>query len=309
VTQSNQSPDKEARTSSKKRRFAYPYLDLVLILITTAAAIVVIFAPFASYGTVRAIAGLLLLFFIPGYAMLAAIFPKKETIKHIERAIFSLVFSVIIVGGSGLILNYTQFGLAPAPLVAFISVFIIVSTCAAYARRRPLSSEESFTISTPRVSDVRRALSLQEVTGTLDKTLVIVLILILVTSLIATIYLLATPYSGQHYTELYVLGPDGKAQDYPSQLRLGENKSVIVGVTNHEQRAVDYTIVTTLNGTTGSSTISTENFSLTNDQNWEKTEVIQPDQTGTNLKLSFLLYANDDTSPIQQTHLWLNVTA
>jgi uncharacterized membrane protein len=161
----------------------------------------------------------------------------------------------------------------------------------------------------PSVFDVRRALSLKEVTGALDKTLIIVLILILSTSLVATIYLLAMPYSGQRYTELYVLGPDGKAQDYPSQLRLGENKSVIVGVTNREQRAVQYTLVTTLNGTAGSSTISTEKFGLTNDQNWEKTEVIQPDLTGTNLKLSFLLYANDDASPIQQTHLWLNVTA
>jgi uncharacterized membrane protein len=161
----------------------------------------------------------------------------------------------------------------------------------------------------PSVLDARRALSLQEVTGTLDKTLFIALILIVSTSLIASIYLLAMPYSGQRYTELYVLGPNGKTQDYPNQLRLGENKSVIVGVTNREQRAVEYTLVTTLNGTTASSTISTEKFSLTNNQNWEKTELIQPDQTGTNLKLSFLLYANDDTSPLQQTHLWLNVTA
>jgi uncharacterized membrane protein len=309
VTQRNPSPDKEARSSSKKFRFAYLNVDLALILIATAAAIFVVFAPFASYGTGRAISGLLLIFFVPGYAMLAAIFPKKETITHVERAIFSLVFSVIIVGGVGLILNYTQFGLTTEPLVAFIAVFIIVSTCAAYARRRSLSSEETFAIFMPSVLDVRRALSLKEVTGALDKTLIIVLILILSTSLVATIYLLAMPYSGQRYTELYVLGPDGKAQDYPSQLRLGENKSVIVGVTNREQRAVQYTLVTTLNGTAGSSTISTEKFGLTNDQNWEKTEVIQPDLTGTNLKLSFLLYANDDASPIQQTHLWLNVTA
>jgi uncharacterized membrane protein len=309
VTQRNPSPDKEARSSSKKLRFAYQYIDLALILITTTAAIVLVFAPSASYSTGRAIAGLLLIFFVPGYAMLAAIFPKKETVTHVVRVIFSLVFSVIVVGGVGLILSYTQFGLTTEPLVAFITLFIIVSTCAAYARRRSLSSDERFAISMPSVLDARRALSLQEVTGTLDKTLVIALILILSTSLVATIYLLAMPYSGQRYTELYVLDPNGKAQDYPSQLRLGENKSVIVGVTNDEQRAVQYTLVTTLNGTAGSSTISTEKFSLTNDQNWEKTEVIQPDQTGTNLKLSFLLYANDDASPIQQTHLWLNVTA
>lgn len=278
-------------------------------MIITAAAIVVVFAPLTSISTARAISGMLLIFFVPGYALLAAVFPQKESITNIERAIFSLVFSVTIVGGVGLLLSYTQLGISSAPLVASISVFVVVSTCAAYVRRRSLSPGRSFSIPLPRVSDVKRALSLREVTRTLDKTLIIVLILILVTSLVATVYLVATPFSGQPYTELYVLGPDGKAQDYPSQFRLGEEKSVIVGVTNHEQRTVDYTLVTSLNGTTGSSKLSAEKISLANNQNWEQTVAIKPDQTGTNLELSFMLYANNDTSPLQMTHLWVNVTA
>jgi uncharacterized membrane protein len=310
VTQSNPSPDDKAHSDSSERApFSYLYFDLALILIITAAAIVLVFAPSSSAITARAVAGLLLIFFVPGYAFLAAVFPLKESITNVERVIFSLVFSVIIVGGVGLLLSYTQLGLSSAPVVASTSVFVVVSTCAAYVRRRSLSSEQPFAICVPRVSDVRRALSLREVTGTLDKTLVVVLILILVTSLVATVYLVATPFSGQAYTELYVLGPDGKAQDYPSQFRLGEEQSVIVGVTNHEQRAVEYTLVTSLNGTTGSSTLSSEKLSLANNQNWEQTVAIRPDQTGKNLKLSFLLYANNDTSPLQTTHLWVNVTA
>jgi len=310
VTQSNPSPDDKARSKSAENApLSYLYFDLALILIITAAAIVVVFAPLTSISTARAIAGMLLIFFVPGYALLAAVFPQKESITNVERAIFSLVFSVIIVGGVGLLLSYTQLGISSAPLVASISVFVVVSTCAAYVRRRSLSPGRSFSIPLPRVSDVKRALSLREVTGTLDKTLVIVLILILVTSLVATVYLVATPLNGKPYTELYVLGPDGKAQDYPSQFHLGDEKSVIVGVTNHEQRTVEYTLVTSLNGTTGSSTLSTEKLSLANNQNLERTVAIRPDLTGTNLKLSFLLYANNDTSPLQMTHLWVNVTA
>ncbi len=310
MTQSKQSPDvNEQCKSSKTAPNPHLYFDLALILIVTAAAIVVVLAPLGSVMIPRAIVGLVLIFFAPGYALLAAVFPKKESITNVERVLFSLVFSVIIVGGVGLLLRYTQLGLSSAPLVASTSVFVVIGTCAAYVRRRSLSAAQPFVVVIPRVSDVRRALSLPKVTGTLDKTLVIVLMLIVITSLVATVYLVATPFSGQPYTELYVLGPDGKAQDYPSQFRLGEEQSVIVGVTNHEQRAVDYTLVASLNGTTGSSTLSTEKFSLANNQNWEQTVAIRPDQIGTNLKLSFILYANNDTSPLQMTHLWVNVTA
>lgn len=310
MTQSNPKPDdKEESKSSNTAPLPHLYLDLALILIITAIAIVVVLAPSASVIIPRAIVGLLLIFFAPGYVLLAAVFPQKESITNVERVLFSLVFSVIFVGGIGLLLSYSQLGLSLAPLIASMSIFVVIGTCAAYVRRRSLSSEQPFVVSVPRVSDMRRARPLREVTGTLDKMLVVVLILFIVTSLVATVYLVVVPYSGQPYTELYVLSPDGKAQDYPSQFRLGEEQSVILGVTNHEQRAVEYTLVTSLNGTRGSSTLSTERFKLTNNQNWEQTVAIRPDQTGTNLKLSFLLYTNNDTSPLQMTHLWVNVTA
>ncbi len=310
MTQSNPSPNhKEHSESSKNTLLSLVYLDLVLILIITATAIVIVFAPSESVIIPRAVVGLLLILFAPGYTLLAAVFPHKESITNVERGIFSLVFSMIIVGGVGLLLSYAKSGLSSASLVVSIAVFVVVGTCAAFVRRRSLSPGQSFVIFVPRVSDVRRALSLPKVTGTLDKTLVVVLMLIVVTSLVATVYLVATPFSSQPYTELYILGKDGKAQDYPSQFRLGEGQSMIVGITNHEQRIVEYRLVTTLNGTTGSSTLSTEKFSLENNQNWEQTVAISPDQTGTNLKLSFLLYANNDTSPLQTTHLWMNVTA
>jgi len=36
------------------------------------------------------------------------------------------------------------------------------------------------------------------------------------------------------FTEFYILGPEGKADNYPTDYVLGENGTVIVGIVNHE---------------------------------------------------------------------------
>jgi len=46
--------------------------------------------------------------------------------------------------------------------------------------------------------------------------------------------------TGQRYSELYALGENGLMADYPSQLAPGENATVIVGVGDHEGRALRY---------------------------------------------------------------------
>lgn len=285
------------------------YFDLALVLIFIAAAVIIFFVPVADIAPARSIIGLALIFFIPGYALLAAIFPLKADITHVERVGFSLVLSVIIVGGMSFLASYTPLGLRAAPVVTVVSIFALVTTVSAYVRRRSLPVERRFAVSVPRVSGTKRAPPWERLDGRLEKTLAIVLVLVSVVALSATIYLVAAPTGGEAYTAFYILGPDGKAQGYPSQFRLGEEQSMIVGVTNHEQRAMDYTLVTTLSDNASSSTLSTETLHLANNENWEQPVTVRPDRIGEDMQLSFLLYGYNDTTPLQTTHLWVNVTA
>jgi uncharacterized membrane protein len=278
-------------------------------LIVIAIAVIIFFVPVAEIASARSITGLALIFFIPGYALLTAIFPRKADITNVERVGFSLVLSVIIVGGISFLASYTPLGLRAAPVVAIVSIFVLVTTVSAYVRRRSLPIDRRFAVSVPRVSGAKRALPWEKLDGKLEKTLAIVLVLVSVVALSATIYLVAAPTGGEAYTAFYILGPDGKAQDYPSQFRLGEGQSVIVGVTNHEQRAMDYTLVTTLSDNASSSTLSTETLHLANNENWEQPMTVRPDRIGEDMQLSFLLYGYSDTTPLQTTHLWVNVTA
>jgi uncharacterized membrane protein len=51
-----------------------------------------------------------------------------------------------------------------------------------------------------------------------------------------------TPKQGEKFTEFYILGSEGKAADYPTKLRVGQNGTIIIGIANHEYRTVKYTI-------------------------------------------------------------------
>lgn len=139
----------------------------------------------------------------------------------------------------------------------------------------------------------------------LDKILSIILIISLVLAIATTAYIIVKPKEGEKFTEFYILGPDGKASDYPTNLTLGQSGQLFVGVVNHEYSTVNYKVVVTLQG----KNISTENISLKNNQKWEKLLNFTPDTSGTNQKLELILYKlPDDKNAYRSLHLWVNVS-
>jgi uncharacterized membrane protein len=117
------------------------------------------------------------------------------------------------------------------------------------------------------------------------------------------------PKQGEKFTEFYILGPDGKADKYPTKYTLGDQKPVIVGVVNHEYRNVTYDLIVSLNDSTTVSNIYSEQLTLGDNQTWEKNINLMPDRIGTNMKMEFLLYADGNmTTPYRECHLWVNVT-
>ena len=85
----------------------------------------------------------------------------------------------------------------------------------------------------------------------LNTALTVVLALALVASIGGVVYVAVTPQqTGESFTEFYVLGPEGNASDYPTNLTTGGSGEVILGVTNNERRDLDYRVEVTWNGTT-----------------------------------------------------------
>ncbi len=204
---------------------AIAYLSLLLILI-------IFFLPESVW---RKVIGLPFILFFPGYSLISFLFPEKKDLDVIERIALSFGLSVAITPLIGLALNYTPFGIRLTPILFSLASFNIVFSFLAIQRRS--KARDPFI---PKI-DVKEAIGWNEMSK-LDRILTVILVVAIMASIVALIYIIVTPKQGEKFTEFYILGPKGKASDYPTKLRVGQNATIIIGIVNHECRVVNYTV-------------------------------------------------------------------
>lgn len=210
--------------------------------------------------------GLCMALFLPGYVLTSAIFPRKDDLGGIERVALSIGMSISIVPLIGMGLNYTHWGIRPAPVAISLAIFAVVMAVVAYIRLLALDPEERFSIGFKRDLRGLRQEILPEKTSKLDKALAIFLILAIIFSAIALIFVAAGPKTGEKFTEFYILGPNRTIDDYPIYATAGNSSTVIVGIINHEYKATNYTLELNLENTT----IMREDVDLDHNQTWER---------------------------------------
>jgi len=84
--------------------------------------------------------------FLPGYALIATLFPRKDDLDGIERVALSFGLSIAITPLLGLALNYTPSGIRLSPVLIVLSVFTISLALGAYARRSMIPEEDRFSV-------------------------------------------------------------------------------------------------------------------------------------------------------------------
>jgi uncharacterized membrane protein len=84
--------------------------------------------------------------FLPGYCLIAALFPKYGDIDLIERIALSFGLSIAVVTLIALWLNFTPFGIRLDPILIALTVFSLVMILIAHFRRALLPSEERFKV-------------------------------------------------------------------------------------------------------------------------------------------------------------------
>ena len=119
------------------------------------------------------------------------------------------------------------------------------------------------------------------------------------------VYVIVTPKQGEKFTEFYILGPGGMADDYPTRFNLSESGTVIVGVVNHEYASVEYTLDIALDN---ESIYPGQQLVLAHNQTWEEFVTFTPTKVGQDMKLQFLLYKDGNYSAsYRDLHLWIDV--
>ena len=188
-------------------------------------------------STLRTIIGLPFLLFIPGYLLLFTLFPTKKNTKGIdiiERIALSFALSLAIVPLIGFFLNYTPFGIRLQTILISLLIFILILSVIGIYRWKKTTPDKRFIISFE--------ISLPKTKNRIETILIIILAISILIACATLIYVITTPKIGEQFTEFYVLGPTGIIGDYPRNITLGENASVIIGLVNHEYNTINYTI-------------------------------------------------------------------
>lgn len=216
--------------------------DLIAILLATVATMLCVYVPVLNESFLRILFGVAMVLFIPGYALIAALFPARDDLDGIERVALSFGLSIAVVPLIGLALNYTPWGIRLDPILASLTLFTFAMAAAAWYRRLLLPASERFSVPAREMLGAARN-ELFDPEGTpLDRGLSALLVVSIVVAVATTAYVIAVPKEGEHFTEFYILGPGGKAADYPTDFPAGRSQTLIIGVGNHEYRNITYTV-------------------------------------------------------------------
>ena len=218
--------------------------DLALIVIWVAVSILTIYIPLLNTTPVRYVLVLPVILFIPGYCLIAALFPKDGDLNLIERMVLSIGLSIVVVPLIGLGLNFTPWGIELDPLVISLTLFTFVMILISYYRRSLLPFEERFTMPFSSIAGTIRKEIFPSGTGRLDRLLSAALVLGIVSTLIITVFVISVPREGERFTEFFILGENRTGTGYPDITLPGQNFTMFVGVRNHEYQDVTYTIET-----------------------------------------------------------------
>ncbi len=260
---------------------------------------------------------ILLVLFIPGYVLVAALFPDNKEINWIERIALSFGLSIAVVPLLGLLLNFS-FGIFLVPIVLSIVFFSGGLGVVAYVRRMGLPVEErlsaTLVVTKPAWGDYSR----------LDKVLAVGLVISVIFSISVLAFVLTTPRPGERFTEFGILGPGGMLSNYPTDLNVSEEGTVLIFVANHEFEPVDYTVRVdqvgveiVFNPDTGANetvelnrtNLAWMNLTLDHDRNSTSPYTFQIDAPGL-YQVQFLLFRDGDIVQVYRNlHLFVTVGA
>lgn len=289
---------KQDKTTTKRRFF----LDIFLIIILTGLCALFILEPTLNKTIVRTVLGLLLVLFLPGYTFIAFMFPKRGDLGIIERLVLSFGLSITITTLIGLALNYTPSGVHMDSILVSLTGVTVLLCAVSFLRRWRIPEENRFLVDFGRFfKGLKKGFSSESQRG---KILSVILIASIILAISTIAYILVMPNEGESFTEFYILGPDGKASDYPTNLTTDQEGRMIIGIVNHENTRTSYRLVVTSNNT-----VQLEQALTLEDG--QKIEIPFNFTAGNpgERKMEFFLYKLPDNNNIYLSlRLWLNIS-
>jgi len=319
-------------------------IDLPLTIVYLSLVALALFTDVVGYSGALAIP---LLFFLPGYAILAALFPRRPR-PYIPSMRLSVVGSAgpSVRTGPGLgwrervflsipasiaLLPLTTLGLAAAgiplrarPVFVVLASVAVVGSLVGHLRRSRLPEEERFGVPTQVWAiDVRSAFDRDR---PVDLGVNLALVGSVVLALGVVGYAVAAPPTETRSFEAALVteqGDEWVAGDYPETLPAGEATPLTVSVENNRQEFGEFGVVVAVERVRGSGSDATVVDRRILDRFWLSvppgetryaSRTVTPETDGSDLRLSYYLYdgrlPEDVTGANASRHLflWVDVT-
>lgn len=143
----NSTPLVEKRPAVKdKINFKAIPLDFLAIIILALLSIVTVSIPLLNESILKYILGVIFVFIIPGYALLAFLFPRKQSLEKLERLGLAVILSLVLASIVGLMLNYTPLGIRLRDLLLVAAILSLIFIIIAYLRIKNIPKEGRYTI-------------------------------------------------------------------------------------------------------------------------------------------------------------------
>jgi uncharacterized membrane protein len=290
--------------------------------------------------TIIAALTLPLVVFVPGYALVSVLFPgayRPDTrperpfsgaaagaLTWLERLTLSFGVSITILPLFGLGHSISGFQFDKMTLLVVLNVFIVGCLAISVWRRLKLPVGEQLVGPLYASVSRMRARAANKSGIQLGVTVLALALAVLATSTL--VGAVVTPTDGEQYTTLKLLTEDESgdlvADDYPREFEVGESRPVVVGIENHEQQRMTYTLVTQLQSTQladgeriveDTVELSRTSRTLSAGSSWETTQLIRPDRQDVD-RVAILLYRGDPPanpsaeSADRVVHFWITVT-
>lgn len=304
--------------------------DMKIVLLWTALCIVSIYTPVINQSFLRLILALPLILFIPGYVLMAALFPDSADIDAIERIVLSIGASIVITPLIGLCLNFTSWGIRLDPIIISLTAVIVVLVVIAVIRRTRTSPESRYTIPVPEIRQTVQNEWAMRNGSKRDRILFFVSIFAIGMVVLSAALVMTLPKPGEKFSEFFILGENRTADYYPRSIVPDISNPMYIGIGNHEFRTINYSVEIylipkpaneTIVATSQPATLLVKTYSVTlshNETSIIPFDLIAPDANYS--RVDFLLF--DETPPghditglnrvnasYRNLHLGFNVTS
>lgn len=241
-------------TDSWGHRFQIGLLvgEVVVVLVFVAVAAFTVFS--VSFPPARAVVGLPLLVFLPGYALLTVLFPSRRFqtrygaldafssgIDGVERVALSLGVSLALLPVIGLALwTLSPHGFGVRVLVGVLSAEIGIGMIYGAYRRIQLPRSQRYRLPVDRW--LSRLWNDGVTGGLFGATMNVVLALSVVAAVVALGYGVLVPHESETYTGVSILSDDDGELTFVNNSTATDGE-LTLSIENHEGRTITYTIV------------------------------------------------------------------